>query len=86
MKHLVWIFVVLLLVLHHDFWFWDDARLVFGIFPMGLFYHICLSLAATCLWLFCVTFAWPKDLDEPDLDEGGNNFGNASSDRGKEAK
>ncbi|HUP41383.1 MAG TPA: hypothetical protein VM115_14765 [Vicinamibacterales bacterium] len=32
--------VVLVYVLHHDFWFWREARpLVFGFLPVGLFYH-----------------------------------------------
>ncbi len=32
--------VVLLYVLHQDFWFWREARpLVFGFLPIGLFYH-----------------------------------------------
>ena len=63
MKHLIWILVVLMLILHHDFWYWDDPTLVFGFLPIGLFYHACLSLAAAAVWLIAVTFAWPKNLE-----------------------
>ena len=66
MKHVVWILVVVLLLLHHDFWFWNDGRLVYGIFPVGLFYHVIISIAAACVWFYAVTFAWPRELDEVD--------------------
>ena len=39
--------VVLLYVLHQDFWFWRDARpLVFGFLPIGLFYHAAFTVAS----------------------------------------
>ena len=38
--------VVLLYVLHQDFWFWREARpLVFGFLPIGLFYHAAFTRA-----------------------------------------
>ena len=57
--------VALLYVLHQDFWFWREARpLVFGVLPIGLFYHAAFTVAsAGALWLL-VTFAWPTHLDE----------------------
>ena len=57
--------VVLLYVLHQDFWFWREARpLVFGFLPIGLFYHAAFTLASSfALWLL-VTFAWPSHLEE----------------------
>jgi hypothetical protein len=56
--------IVLLYVLHQDFWFWRDARpLVFGFLPIGLFYHAAFTVASSlALWLL-VAFAWPSDLD-----------------------
>ncbi len=40
--------VVLLYVLHQDFWFWRDARpLVFGFLPIGLFYHAAFTVASS---------------------------------------
>jgi Protein of unknown function (DUF3311) len=57
--------VVLLYVLHQDFWFWREARpLVFGFLPIGLFYHAAFTVAsAGVLWLL-VKFAWPSHLEE----------------------
>ena len=44
--------VVLLYLLHQDFWFWRDARpLVFGFLPIGLFYHA--ALRATSAFSGC---------------------------------
>jgi hypothetical protein len=63
-RNLVWAAVVLLAFLHHDFWFWDDRRLVLGFMPVGLFYHAMFSLAAGCLWALAVKFAWPVRIEE----------------------
>lgn len=62
MKTVIWILVLLLIVLHHDVWFWNDDRLVFGFLPIGMAYHIGISLAAALLWALAVTFAWPDDV------------------------
>ena len=59
--------VIVLLVLHQDSWFWEDGRLVWGIFPVGLFWHICLSIAATLTWALATKIAWP--LDDPETPE-----------------
>ena len=57
--------VVLLYLLHQDFWLWREARpLVFGFLPVGLFYHAAFTVAsAGALWLL-VKFAWPSHLEE----------------------
>ena len=47
MKYVVWGLVGLLVVLHQDLWNWHDDTLVFGFLPMGLFYHACISVAAS---------------------------------------
>ena len=40
--------VVVLYILHQDFWFWRSARpLVFGFLPIGMAYHGLYCLAAT---------------------------------------
>ncbi len=59
----IWGLVALLVVLHQDNWLWENGTLVFGFLPMGLFYHACLSLAASLTWLLAVNFAWPDDLE-----------------------
>jgi len=56
--------VVALYVLHQDFWFWRDGTLVFGVMPIGLFYHALYCVASAVLMWALVTFAWPSDLDD----------------------
>ena len=56
-RKLFWIALLALMVLHHDWWFWNDGRLLFGFLPVGLAYHALISLAAGALWAwaaFCV--------------------------------
>ena len=53
--------VVALLILHQDNWFWTDDTLVFGFMPIGLFYHACISIAASATWLLATKLAWPFD-------------------------
>ena len=61
MKALVWSLVALLVVFHQDVWLWGDDTLVLGFIPIGLFYHACLSVAASAVWLLAVNVAWPGD-------------------------
>jgi hypothetical protein len=58
------IIVAALYLLHQDIWFWREARpLVFGVLPIGLFYHAAFTVATTgALWLL-VKFAWPAHLE-----------------------
>ncbi len=44
--------LVLLFVLHQDFWLWSDASIVLGL-PVGLTYHIgiCILASVVFLWL-----------------------------------
>jgi len=60
MKSLVWPLLVLLIVLHHDFWFWNDSTLVFGWCPVGLVYHMALTVVAAAFWAFAVKAGWPE--------------------------
>jgi hypothetical protein len=62
---LVWVAFVALIVLHHDWWYWNDASLVGGFLPVGLAYHMGFSIAAALLWAAASRWAWP--LDEHDL-------------------
>ena len=43
MKDVSLLAFLLLFVLHHDLWFWDDATLILGL-PVGLTYHVALCL------------------------------------------
>lgn len=56
--------VILLLVLHQDNWFWTNNTLLFGFLPIGLFWHACISVAATCTWFLATKIAWPFDEDQ----------------------
>ena len=59
--------IVLLAILHHDFWWWDAKEpLVFGFIPIGLAWHSFISIAAGVIGLVAVTCCWPKHLDEDD--------------------
>ena len=64
MHYFVWFLVLLLIILHQDNWFWEDSTLVFGVVPVGLFYHACVSLAACCTWFLATRFAWPSTLED----------------------
>jgi hypothetical protein len=51
-------------LLHQDFWHWNVSRpLVFGIFPIGLFYHIVFTVAVAGLMWLLVRLAWPAHLE-----------------------
>ncbi len=60
-KYLIAGLVLLLIVLHQDNWFWEDDTLVMGIMPIGLFYHACISIAASVTWFLATKFAWPLE-------------------------
>ena len=58
------ILVAILYVLHQDFWFWGTARpLVFGVLPIGLFYHVAYTLATAALMWLLVARLWPAHLE-----------------------
>lgn len=51
--------LIVLVALHHDFWLWNDSTLVGDWMPIGLAYHIVLSIVAAAFWLIAVKAAWP---------------------------
>lgn len=63
MKNVVWGLVILLIILHQDFWFWENDYAVFGFIPMGLFYHAMISVGAGVTWYLATVFAWPEGVD-----------------------
>lgn len=60
--------VLLLLILHQDNWFWTDGRLVFGFLPIGLFWHVLISIGAALTWALATKIAWP--VSETDAADG----------------
>lgn len=53
LKILLYGLLVLLFVLHNDFWLWDNAQIVLGI-PVGLLYHIVYCFVVTLLMAIIV--------------------------------
>lgn len=67
MKRVVVVLLVLLGILHQDFWWWNSIEpLVFGFIPIGLAYQVGVSIAAAILWAMAVHFCWPRDVDVTD--------------------
>jgi len=64
MRNVVWFLVVVLAIVHFDFWFWDDKTLLFGFLPIGLAFHASFSIACGLVWFLAVNFAWPKEIEE----------------------
>jgi hypothetical protein len=53
--------------LHQDIWFWRTAQpVVFGVLPIGLFYHAAYTAAISLLMWILVRLAWPGHLDDED--------------------
>ena len=71
MKRILLVVAVLVLyLLHQDFWFWRTARpFVFGFLPIGLFYQAVYCLACAALMWALVKWAWPHELGS-EADEG----------------
>jgi hypothetical protein len=68
--------VLVLYVLHQDFWNWRTPYpLVFGFIPIGLFYQACFSVASALLMWMLVKFAWPghleREIEEEERQGGG---------------
>ncbi len=57
--------VIIVYLLHQDFWNWNKAEpLFFGFMPVGLAYHAGYSILASILMAVLVKFAWPKHLED----------------------
>ena len=55
--------VFVLLVVHFNYWMWDEATLYLGM-PANLFYHVVFSLALSGVMVVVVRRAWPKYLSD----------------------
>jgi len=64
MKYAIWSLVALLVILHQDYWQWDNETLDFGFLPRSLTYHACISIAASFVWILATKFCWPEGLEE----------------------
>lgn len=71
MRKTVWGLVLLLGILHYDFWLWDSKTIVFGFLPIGLAWQAGISIAAAVTWALIVRFAWPSDVEAwAEIEEG----------------
>lgn len=72
MNWLLALLVIVVALLHQDFWNWTNKSLVFGFLPIGLAYHIGFSfLAAFTMWVL-VRFAWPHHLEAVETEPVGD--------------
>lgn len=60
-RRLIYVALILLAVLHQDFWLWNDATVIFGFLPIGLAYHTAYCIVAAGLWHLATKYAWPED-------------------------
>ncbi len=70
MKYFVPAMIVALVVLHQDYWQWDQATLDFGFIPRALTYHAALSLMAAASWAVAVRWCWPRETAIGTPDDG----------------
>jgi hypothetical protein len=69
-KLLLALLVVLLYLLHQDYWHWRVADpVVFGLFPIGYFYHLVYTIVVTVVMWLLVRLAWPGHLEPQDEEE-----------------
>ncbi len=54
-----WATMLVLLVLHNDFWLWQDSGRLLGL-PIGLAYHVLFCLVTLASLAFLVRVAWPR--------------------------
>ena len=72
--------LVVLYVLHQDFWFWRTARpLLFGFLPVGIWYHLCFTLAVSLVMWLLIKQVWPQHLEAEFADDSKNNASQISS-------
>lgn len=73
MRTLVYLLLLALVVLHQDYWNWHTHEpLVLGFIPIGLAWHVGISLMAGVTGLLAVQYCWPADVDvaEPSAAHG----------------
>jgi hypothetical protein len=66
MKYIIYGLIILLAIVHQDFWWWDSDSLMFGFLPIGLAFHAGISVSAALLWLGAVKYCWPRNVDVSD--------------------
>lgn len=67
-RGIFWTALATLVILHHDWWFWDDGTLLLGFLPIGLGYHALLSLAAGGFWAWAAYFTLTEFLADDEVE------------------
>lgn len=68
---LLTLLVLVVYILHQDFWNWKKAEpLVLGFLPVGLAYHAGYSILAAITMALLVKFAWPRHLENIEPEAG----------------
>ncbi len=62
-RRAVYLLLIVLALLHQDFWLWGNPELVFGFLPSGLVYHALYSLVTAVVWYLVLQYAWPSDAE-----------------------
>ena len=60
--------IIVLYLLHNDFWLWDRPTFMLGI-PIGLLYHIGFCIVTSILMMVLVKYSWPHHLDSSGKEE-----------------
>ena len=55
--------IAVMYALHQDIWFWRTPAVVFGILPIGLFYHAAYTLVTSLLLWLLIRLIWPAHLE-----------------------
>lgn len=66
-RPLLYAALVLLYLLHNDFWLWHDSDWWLGL-PVGMTYHIFYCLVAMVMLVMLVRYAWPHHLEVAEVD------------------
>ena len=53
--------ILILFVVHQDFWNWGVTERIIGGLPQGFVFQVGLSIAAALVWWIVTLTAWPKD-------------------------
>lgn len=56
--------ILLLAILHQDFWWWDDPTPVLGFLPVGFAWHVLISALSALAWWLATRTCWPEELEE----------------------
>ena len=77
MKFVIVAVVALLAIIHQDFWNWHRVEpLLFGFIPIGLAWHVMISVLAAILAAVMVRTCWPPDVDA--LESAGDGSGTST--------